>query len=294
MSEVRIARIKKRKNPFVQIDKTCLDDVSLSWKAKGLHAYLISKPDDWVVRLTQLCKASTEGRDAMRTGITELEKAGYIKKGEKPEHDEKGRLIGCAWYVYELPQPKSDYPNSAEPQSDNTAVGQSASTNKELRTKNEVNNTSSPPSKPLALEGESSSAPILINEKAPPSTLAPANCEVAPQAPILPCPLSAPAKQGDSGAGAKPGPRKVTWLTPLNDIHIRILGGPIKNFGQAARDFKPLIEKYSLELVCKGWEAHCKAEGKYASSSHFASKPLVWMPSLKPAVSHVDVSQPLF
>jgi len=42
-----IFRIKKHTSPYVILDKTCLEEDALSWRAKGIHAYLISKPDDW-------------------------------------------------------------------------------------------------------------------------------------------------------------------------------------------------------------------------------------------------------
>lgn len=38
-----IVRINKRDNPYVQIDHRVLEDTRLSWKAKGLLAYLLSK-----------------------------------------------------------------------------------------------------------------------------------------------------------------------------------------------------------------------------------------------------------
>ena len=125
----------------------------------------------------------------------------------------------------------------------------------------------SPPSLPLPpLDGESA-----------PSTLAPANCEVAPQAPISPCPSPLPSKQGDSGTGAKPQPRKVTWVTPYDDAHIEIMGGPIKNYGLFCKHMKPLHDKYGLDITLKAWRKHLTEEGKFASAAHFASKPLIWI-----------------
>ncbi|MCU5830256.1 replication protein, partial [Clostridioides difficile] len=45
-----IIRVSKDKdNPYVVLNKTCLEDVKLSWQAKGLHSYLISKPDHWKI-----------------------------------------------------------------------------------------------------------------------------------------------------------------------------------------------------------------------------------------------------
>ena len=43
-----IRRIKKE-NPFIMLDKTCINDNRLSWKAKGLHTYIMGLPDDWKI-----------------------------------------------------------------------------------------------------------------------------------------------------------------------------------------------------------------------------------------------------
>ncbi|MDO0823093.1 hypothetical protein [Desulfosporosinus nitroreducens] len=42
-----IYRTNKTKNNFTQIDNNLIDDKSLSYGAKGILSYLLSKPDDW-------------------------------------------------------------------------------------------------------------------------------------------------------------------------------------------------------------------------------------------------------
>ena len=44
-----VIRVRKRPNNFVMLDKTFLEDDRLSFKAKGILAYLLSKPDNWKV-----------------------------------------------------------------------------------------------------------------------------------------------------------------------------------------------------------------------------------------------------
>lgn len=94
-------RNKKRANPFVQIDKNILSDDGISWKAKGILIYLLSKPDDWVTYQTDIEKRSTDGRDSVRSGIKELIDAGYM---ERIRVREKGRFKGWEYSVYEYPQ----------------------------------------------------------------------------------------------------------------------------------------------------------------------------------------------
>lgn len=67
--------------PFVAafID-TALRDPRLSWKAKGIAAYLLSKPNGWRIWTADLIKRSTDGRDAVLTGLAELQAAGYLER----------------------------------------------------------------------------------------------------------------------------------------------------------------------------------------------------------------------
>lgn len=93
-------RNRKRENPFVQIDKGMLSDEKISWKAKGILAYLLSKPDDWVTYAKDIEKRSTDGRDSVNSGIKELIAAGYL---ERKQLREKGKFTGYEYSVYESP-----------------------------------------------------------------------------------------------------------------------------------------------------------------------------------------------
>jgi hypothetical protein len=92
---------KRRENPYVQLDKRCLEDEKLSWKAKGLLAYVLSKPTDWTIRRSDLVKKSKDGKDAVSSAIKELEINGYVYRYQ--ERDEKGQFGEWVWEVYELP-----------------------------------------------------------------------------------------------------------------------------------------------------------------------------------------------
>jgi hypothetical protein len=131
-------RVRKRECPYVQIDKTTLNDKRISFRAKGLHAYLLSKPDSWVVHISQLEKESPrEGRDAIASALKELEMAGYITRHKL--RNESGQYLGWETEVFETPElaqsidisestpkpdkpfsgppPKPDKPKSVEPKS---------------------------------------------------------------------------------------------------------------------------------------------------------------------------------
>ena len=63
---------------FVIISKDAVEDERLSWGARGLHHYLLSKPDGWQVIVVHLVKQSPKGRTVVEGLLDELEKFGYI------------------------------------------------------------------------------------------------------------------------------------------------------------------------------------------------------------------------
>jgi len=79
-----------------------LRNKELSLKAKGLLSQMLSLPEDWDYTLAGLSLINREKIDAIREAIKELEKAGYIKRSR--ERDEKGRLRGADYVIYEQPQ----------------------------------------------------------------------------------------------------------------------------------------------------------------------------------------------
>ena len=101
-----VLRIHKKQQNFVILDKTCLNDESLSWGAKGLHAYLISLPDNWKVRVSDLKERARNGRDSVRGLLSELEQAGYIQKTTCRD-DASGRFGGVEYLVLEIPETKN-------------------------------------------------------------------------------------------------------------------------------------------------------------------------------------------
>lgn len=94
-------RIFKESGNFVTVNKEFIHNNNLSWKAKGILLYLLSRPDDWQVYETELQKHAADGRDSLRTGIKELEQAGYIHRTRK--RNEKGQLKEYEYQVFEKP-----------------------------------------------------------------------------------------------------------------------------------------------------------------------------------------------
>lgn len=74
-----VIRVQKQKN-YVVINKTAFEDKSLSFKAKGIFGYLMSKPDNWTTNIKDLQKNSADGRDSIYAGLKELREHGYLIK----------------------------------------------------------------------------------------------------------------------------------------------------------------------------------------------------------------------
>lgn len=106
-------------NRFVQVENEFLESSTLSWRAKGIFCYLLSRPDGWKFNLADLKNRSPlEGLDAIKSGMRELEMAGYVAK-HKVKSVSKGRWSGWEYLIRETPfPPRVDYPMSVEPMSD--------------------------------------------------------------------------------------------------------------------------------------------------------------------------------
>lgn len=72
-------RVEKNKNYSV-INNEFLKRDDLSWKAKGILAYVLSLPNDWIINIDEVMNHATEGKAAFRSGWNELVEAGYIER----------------------------------------------------------------------------------------------------------------------------------------------------------------------------------------------------------------------
>lgn len=95
-----IVKINKRENPFAQIDKGILRDKRLSYKARGLAAYLFSHESGWQVRMKDLVDGSDkDGIDAIRAAMKELQAVGYAFLRANRNSD--GKVYGKCWELHE-------------------------------------------------------------------------------------------------------------------------------------------------------------------------------------------------
>ena len=74
-----ILHIPKVARYFV-VDNAVFSEARLSWDARGLMGYLLSKPDDWRVRLYDLVAHGPAGVHKIQRMLRELEDAGYLHR----------------------------------------------------------------------------------------------------------------------------------------------------------------------------------------------------------------------
>lgn len=90
------------RDKWVTVVKQTVEDDRLSWGARGLHTYLMSKPPDWRVRERQLVDAARTGRTRVRGYLRELEACGYIVRTQG--HRDDGTFDSSEVLVFEIPQ----------------------------------------------------------------------------------------------------------------------------------------------------------------------------------------------
>jgi len=104
-----------RRDRFLIIDQRAIEDERLSWAARGLLTYLLSKPDDWKVLVNDLRKRGDLGRDGIYRLLRELRETGYMRFVRK--RDRLGRIRDGTYIVREIADsPHPDLPDTAEPQ----------------------------------------------------------------------------------------------------------------------------------------------------------------------------------
>ena len=94
---------KSKENPYVIMNKDFLKRPDLSMQSKGLLAYLLSLPDDWKIKREELPKHFSNGIGAISATIQELVKAGYIRRFQK--RDEDNRFSDMIYDIFENPVP---------------------------------------------------------------------------------------------------------------------------------------------------------------------------------------------
>ena len=63
---------------FTVVPNQILNDGRISFRAKGLLVFILSKPDHWRTTTSHLASIGPDGRQAIQSMMRELEQAGYV------------------------------------------------------------------------------------------------------------------------------------------------------------------------------------------------------------------------
>ena len=150
--------IKKRER-FTTISNSILLDRTISFKAKGILIYMLSRPENWIFNAKEISKNSKDGMDSVYSGLKELVSSGYISRKknsngtidyyifeDKEENDIEDYLIKNP----NLKNPNLKNPNLENPNLEKPDVYKRKNTTKERnilntelkkeKTKNEIDN----------------------------------------------------------------------------------------------------------------------------------------------------------
>ncbi len=116
----------EHKRGYTTVNNFICKDKRLSWKAKGVWLYAFSRPDDWEFNQADLINQSTDGREAVRSALNELEATGYLVRDQKREGD--GKFSTAEWVFYEVPEDL----NKCVPNTGNTSTEKATSVNRPL------------------------------------------------------------------------------------------------------------------------------------------------------------------
>lgn len=98
--------------PYFSSSRAAAQDENLTYEAGGLLWYLLSKPDDWQVQISDLQKKGA-GRDKVYAMLKLLKGLGYITRPKYQGAD--GRWVWGDYQVHETPQPLTENPDTVKP-----------------------------------------------------------------------------------------------------------------------------------------------------------------------------------
>lgn len=75
-----MSKLFKTEVPFGMVPNTLLNDDKISLKAKGLFAFMQSKPEGWNFSAKLIATQCKESIDSVSSGLQELEEFGYLKR----------------------------------------------------------------------------------------------------------------------------------------------------------------------------------------------------------------------
>jgi hypothetical protein len=130
---------------FTQIANGLFRDSRLSFKAKGLFGLISTHRTGWQVTVADLARRSRDGEAAVKSGLKELEKYGFLLRERDRNPD--GTLGPAAYFITDLPslQNSRSQPVSAFPPVDNPTSDERPTKNTNRKKTTQQKNSPLPP-----------------------------------------------------------------------------------------------------------------------------------------------------
>ncbi|MFD5425503.1 hypothetical protein [Streptomyces sp. NPDC127084] len=124
---------------FTQIANGLFREAQLSFKAKGLFGLLSTHRDGWRMTVTDIARRSRDGDSAVKSGLRELEKHGFLVRERHRSPD--GTLSAAAYLITDLPalQSSRSDPESGFPPVDDPTLADRSTKNTNRKKTNKQN-----------------------------------------------------------------------------------------------------------------------------------------------------------
>lgn len=99
-----------------------LRDNSISLRARGLLAMVLTHQEEWVITKSWITEQVKEGKQAVASTFRELERSGYAVMQE--ERNEVGKIVSRTWTFHDSPVPESDRSQATNRTSSSVSEGE--------------------------------------------------------------------------------------------------------------------------------------------------------------------------
>ena len=125
------------KNRYGTIPNDLLNSIHISFKAKGMYAYIQSKPDNWEFSAERISKHVKEGLPSVISALKELENFGYLARNRYQNN--KGFWV-VDYLLYEIPIEENLI--TGNPNEENPIIGKTSDNSNKDYSKKDISNIS--------------------------------------------------------------------------------------------------------------------------------------------------------
>lgn len=132
-----MSKLYKSEVPFGMVPNALLNDENISLKAKGLFAFMQSKPEGWNFSAKLISTQCKESIDSISSGLHELEKNGFLRR----EKRQTSKGFSITYYLaFSYKNPIKENPILENPILENPIIGKSLNNSKKELSNKELSN----------------------------------------------------------------------------------------------------------------------------------------------------------